>query len=80
MSITAPGVLPADVRENLDRLSHSAGLAPVDVIREALELFARDLDDRRAAEQITPRKAELKAILARNPRPSQWHDSDEPLY
>ena len=38
------------------------------------------LEDRQAAERITPRTAELKAILARNPRPSTWHDSDEPLF
>ena len=68
------------VRDTLDRLSHSAGLAPDDVLREALDLFARDLEDRRAAERIAPNTAELKAILARNPRPSSWHDSDEPLF
>src|SRR5262245_45853325 len=69
-----------DIRETLNRLSHSAGRAPDDVLRDALELFARDLEDRQAAERITPRTAELKAILARNPRPSTWHDSDEPLF
>ena len=67
------------VRGTLDRLSHSAGLAPDDVLREALALYARDLEDRQAAERIAPSTAELKAILARNPRPSSWHDSDEPF-
>ena len=73
-------VPPEEAREALDRLSHSAGRSPDEVLRDALELFARDLEDRRAAEQITPRTADLKAILARNPRPSSWHDSDEPLF
>jgi predicted DNA-binding protein len=80
MSITSTGSVPLDIRESLDRLSHFAGLAPDDVLREALELFARDLEDRQAAEQIAPRKAGLQAILARNPRPSRWQDSDELLY
>jgi predicted DNA-binding protein len=80
MSVTPTEPLPPDVRETLDRPSHSAGRAPDDVLRDALELFARDLEDRQAAERITPSSAELKAILARNPRPSRWHDSDEPLY
>ena len=80
MSLASTGSLPPDVREALDRLSQSAGRPPDDVLRDALELFARDLEDRQAAERITPRTAELKAILARNPRPSTWHDSDEPLF
>jgi predicted DNA-binding protein len=80
MSLTPTEPLPSDVQETLDRLSHSAGLARDDVLREALDLFAQEVEDRRAAERITPRTAELKAILARNPRPSSWHDSDEPLF
>jgi predicted DNA-binding protein len=80
MSITPTESFPLDVREALDRLSHTAGLTRDDVLREALELFARELEDRQAIERITPSTAELKAILARNPRPSSWHDSDEPLF
>lgn len=80
MSVTPLEPLPSDVRETLDRLSHSAGLPRDDILREALDLFARELEDRLFAEQITPRTAELKAILARKPRPSSWHDSDEPLF
>ena len=80
MSVALTEPLPADVREVLIRLSDSAGLAPDDVLREALDLFAHELEDRRAAERITPSTSELKAILARNPRPSTWHDSDEPLF
>jgi hypothetical protein len=67
----------------LVRLANTAGLPPTDVLREALELYARELEDRQAAERaerITPRVAQLKAILARNPRPSTWHDSDEALF
>jgi hypothetical protein len=80
MSAAPADPLPVDVHETLVRLADCAGLAPADVLREALDLFARDLDDRQAAERITPRTAELDAILARNPRPSTWHDSDEPLF
>jgi hypothetical protein len=83
MPVTPTDPLPIDVHENLIRLADSAGLAPVDVLREALNLFAREFEDRQSAEraeQITPRAAELKAILARNPRPSAWHDSDELLF
>jgi hypothetical protein len=53
------------------------------MLREALDLYARELEDRQAAERaerITPRTAELKAILARNPRPASWYNSDEPLF
>jgi hypothetical protein len=83
MSVVPTEPLPVDVRETLVRLSDSAGLAPDDVLREALDLFARDLEDRQAAERaerITPRTTELKAILARNPRPVIWRDSDEPMF
>jgi len=83
MSVVPTDPLPVDVHETLVRLADSAGLAPADVLREALDLFARDSEDRQAferAERITPRAAELDAILARNPRPSTWHDSDERLY
>jgi predicted DNA-binding protein len=65
--------LSSDWQENLARLSDQTGLTPTDVLRKALELYARELEDRQAAERaerITPRTAELKAILARNPRPS----------
>jgi hypothetical protein len=82
MSVVPIDPLPTDLHESLIRLANSAGLAPADVLREALDLFARELEDRQAAEraeQITPRMAELRAILARNPRPSGWHDSDEAL-
>jgi hypothetical protein len=72
--------LPPDIRETLDRLSHTAGLTRDDILREALELFAHELEGRQAVERITPSTAELKAILARNPRPSSWHDPDEPLF
>ena len=75
--------LPSDWQENLAQLSDQTGLTPTDVLREALELYARELEDRQAAERaerITPRTAELKAILARNPRPSTWYDSDESLF
>ena len=83
MSVVPTEPLPVDVRETLVRLSDSAGLAPDDVLREALDLFARDLEDRQTAERaerITPRTADLKAILARHPRPATWHDSDEPMF
>jgi hypothetical protein len=83
MSIVPTDPLPLDVHETLVRLAGSAGLAPVDVLREALDLFAPEFEDRQAfelAERITPRAAELDAILARNPRPSTGHDSDERLY
>jgi hypothetical protein len=83
MTATPTEPLPPDVRETLVRLSDSAGLAPDDLLRQAHDLFARDLEDRQAAERaerITPRTAELKAILTRNPRPSTRHDSDEPLF
>ena len=83
MSVVPTDPLPIDVQETLVRLADTAGLAPAEVLREALELYARELEDRQAAERaewITPRAAELKAILACNPRPSTWHDSDEPLF
>jgi predicted DNA-binding protein len=70
MSVTPTEPLPPDIRETLDHLSRSTGLAPDDVLREALALFTQDLEDRQAAEWITPRTAELKAILARSARPS----------
>jgi predicted DNA-binding protein len=75
--------LPSDWQENLARLSDQTGLTPTDVLREALELYARELEDRQSAERaerITPRTAELKVILARSPRPSTWYDSDESLF
>jgi len=77
MSVVPTDPLPLDVHATLVRLAGSAGLAPADVLREALDLFARELEDRQAferAERITPRAAELDAILARNPRPFTWHD------
>jgi hypothetical protein len=83
MSMVPTDPLPVDVHETLVRLAATAGLPPADILREALDLFARDLEDRRAierAEQVTPRSAELKAILARNPRPSTWNESNEPLF
>lgn len=83
MSVEPTDPLPGDVWETLARLSTTAGQTPTDVLRQALELYARELEDRQAAERaerITPRSAELKAILARNPRPSTWYDSDEPLF
>jgi predicted DNA-binding protein len=70
MPITPTEPLPPDIRETLDHLSRPAGLAPDDVLREALALFAQELEDRQAAEWITPSTAELKAILVRNPRPA----------
>ena len=78
----SPEFCRTDVREKLDRLSHSAGLSPVDVIREAASKIYLPVisEDRQAAHQITPRKAELKVILARNLRPGRWHDPDEPLH
>jgi hypothetical protein len=48
MSVQPTGLLPVDVHENLIRLADSAGLAPAEVLREALDLFARDLEDRLA--------------------------------
>jgi predicted DNA-binding protein len=72
--------LPIDVQENLVRLSGSVGLPPAEVIRQALDLFAQEWEDRQAAERITPRAAELRDVIARKPRPSTWHDSDEPLF
>jgi hypothetical protein len=76
--------LPIDVHETLVRLADSAGLAPVDLLREALDVYARELEESQKAteraERITPCTTELKAILARSPRPSTWHDSDEPLF
>jgi hypothetical protein len=83
MSAAPTDPLPMDIQQTLARLAGSAGLDPVVVLREALDLFARELEDQQAldrAEQITLRRAELDAILALNPRPSTWHDSDEPLY
>jgi hypothetical protein len=80
ISVTPTEPLPLDVRETLDRLCHTAGLARDDVLREALELFAHELEERRAIERMTPKTAELKAILGRNPRPTSWNDSDEPLF
>jgi predicted DNA-binding protein len=83
MSVVPTDPLPSDVQETLVRLSNSAGLPPTEVLREALELYARELEDRQAAEsaeQITPRTAELKALLARKPRPSTWCDSEEALF
>jgi hypothetical protein len=71
---------PLDVRETPDRLCHTAGLTRDDVLREALELFAHELEERQAIERMTPNTADLKAILARNPRPTSWHDSDERLF
>ncbi len=75
MSVVPTDSLPVDVHETLIRLSGSTGLTPADVLREVLDLFARDLEDRQAferAERITPRAAELDAILARNPRASTF--------
>ncbi len=83
MSSVPTDPLPMDIQQTLLRLAGSAGLAPIVVLREALDLFARELEDRQAldrAGRMTPRKAELDAILALNPRPATWHDSDEPLY
>jgi predicted DNA-binding protein len=80
MSVVPTDPLPSDVHETLVRLSNSVGLSPADVLREALELYARELEDRQAAERaerITPRVAELKAILARTPRRSTWSDVAE---
>ncbi len=83
MSIGHTDPLPVDVHEALVRLSAAAGLTLADVLREAIDLYARELEDRHAAERaerVTPRQAELDAIVARNPRPRTWHDSDEPLF
>ena len=83
MTVVSIDPLPVDIHETVARLSATAGLAPTDVLREALELFARELDDRQAidrAERLTPRAAQLDSILDRCPRPSTWHDSDEPLF
>ncbi len=83
MSVAPIDPLPVDVQETLVRLADSAGIAPVDVLPEALNRYACELEYRQAAERaegITPRADELKMILARNPRPSTWHDSDEPLF
>jgi hypothetical protein len=82
MSVVSIDPLPVDIHETVARLSATAGLSPSDVLREALELFARELEDRQAidrAERMTPRAAELDSILARCPRLSTWHDLDEPL-
>jgi predicted DNA-binding protein len=70
MSVTPTERLPPDIRETLGHLSRSAGLPPDDILREALALFAQELEDRQAAERITPSTAELKAILAHKSRPS----------
>ncbi len=58
--------LPIDVQEHLVRLADSAGLPPAEVLRKALDLFAQELEDRQAAERITPRAAELRDILAQS--------------
>ena len=78
MTVVPIDPLPIDIHETVARLSATAGLAPTDVHREALELFARELEDRQAidrAERMTPWAAELDSILARCPRLSTWHDS-----
>jgi hypothetical protein len=83
MSIGITDPLPLDVHEALVRLAAAVGLSPTDVLREAVDLYARELEDRQAserAERLTPRQAELDAILAKNPRPVTWHDSDGPLF
>jgi hypothetical protein len=70
MSVFPIDPLPVDVHETSARLSATSGLSPADVLREALDLYARELEDRQAAERaerITPRTAELQAILTRNP-------------
>jgi hypothetical protein len=83
MSVASIDPLPVDIHETVARLSATAGLAPSDVLREALALFARELEDRQAidrAERMTPRAVQLDSILARRASPSAWHDSDEPLF
>ena len=83
MSVGHTDPLPLDLHETLLRLSAMAGLSPTDVLRQAIDLYARELEDRQAAERaerFTPRQAELDAILAKNPRPAIWHDSDQPLF
>jgi hypothetical protein len=80
MSVGHTDPLPLDVHEALVRLSAVAGLSPVDVLREAIDLYARELEERQAverAQRITPSQAELNAIIAKNPRPAAWHDSDQ---
>jgi predicted DNA-binding protein len=83
MSVGHTDPLPLDVHEALVRLSAAAGLSPAEVLREAIDLYARELDERQAvesAERITPSQAELNAVIAKNPRPATWHDSDQPLF
>ena len=80
MSVGHTDPLPLDLHETFLRLSAIAGLSPTDVLREAIDLYARELEDRQATKRITPRQAELDAILAKNPRPAIWHDSDQPLF
>jgi predicted DNA-binding protein len=75
--------LPLDIHEALVHLSAAAGLSPADVLREAIDLYARELEDRQSverAERLTPSQADLNAIIAKNPRPVTWHDSDQPLF
>jgi predicted DNA-binding protein len=83
MTVGHTDPLPLDVHEALVRLSAAAGLSPADVLREAIDLYARELEDKLAvarAQRITPSQAELNAIIAKNPRPATWHDSDQPLF
>ena len=80
MSVGQTDPLPVDLQEALGALSAAAGLSPADVLREAIDLYARELEDRQAAVQAeriaTPRQAELDSILAKNPRPTSWYDPD----
>ena len=80
MSVGSIDPLPPDVRETLARLSDSMGQSPVEVLREALDRFARDVEDSQAAERMTPSTDDLRAIVARKPKPLLWHDSEEALH
>ncbi len=74
MSVGSIEPLPPDVRETLARLSDSVGQPPVEVLREALDRFARDVEDRQVAERMTPSTGDLRAILARTFRPQRTFD------
>ncbi len=52
VALSYPHLDPIDVQENLVRLANSAGLSPAELLRNALDLFAPEWEDRQAAESI----------------------------
>ena len=53
MSVGHADPLPLDVHEALVRLWVVAGLSPADVLRQAINLHVRELEDRQAVERRT---------------------------